>query len=81
MRLCLGHSVQIKTCIDFVQAALQPLSICSVDPGVTIKSGRQVRTIGLGVLNPLGALRHRSSPRSRRKTTPQRFYIPNGFLP
>jgi hypothetical protein len=74
--------MQIKTCIDFVQAALQPLSICSVDPGVTIKSGRQVRTIGLGILNPLGgALRHRSSPRSRRNTTPQRFYIPNGFLP
>ena len=48
MSLGLRHAVQIETCLDLVQTTLQPLSICPIDAGETIKS--QWRIGGAGVL-------------------------------
>ena len=62
MSLGLGHSVQIETCLDLVQAALQPLGICAVDPGKAIKSRRPVARQAWGVPRPgRSALRQRAA--------------------
>ena len=47
MRLGLRHSVQIETCLDLVQTTLQPLSICPIDAGETIKSQRRIGGAGM----------------------------------
>jgi hypothetical protein len=37
MRLGLGQSVQIETCLDFVQTTFQPLGVRAVDPGKVVE--------------------------------------------
>ena len=52
MSLRLSHSMEIETCLDFVQATLQPLSICAVDAGKAVEGRRRMRGDSLTFVPP-----------------------------
>lgn len=83
MGLGLRHSMQIESCLDFVQTALQPLGVGAVDPGEAIEA-RWRPCQGLARVRSSGRSRIRCRCPLRRKRQPaatQRLYISNRFLP
>ena len=79
----LGQSVQVEACIDFVQTTLQPLGICAVDPGKTVKRRGGVRQTRMVVLSwGRSGLRDLCWYRQhRRVATAEGPRVANDFLP
>ena len=55
MRLSLGHSVQIKARLDFVQATLQPFGVGSVDATELIEPDRGMRRARVALIRCRGS--------------------------
>jgi hypothetical protein len=83
MRLGLRHSMQIESCLDFVQTALQPLGVGAVDSREAIERRCRPQWAGSGVLNSgrAGIGRRSRLWRNGRLTSAQWLYIANRFMP
>lgn len=83
VRLGLCHSVQVESRLDFVQTALEPLSIGAVYPGEAIKWRERWRQASARFLDPswTGIRSYRDPWGCWRLTSTQRLHVANRFLP
>jgi hypothetical protein len=80
MRLGLGHSMQIELCLDRVQAAFQPLSICTIDSSEAVERQRRP-ALRLQLSSQRFWLWHCSRRRQTWRANTQWPYVAGGFLP